>query len=78
MLHTYAFEDTSVGSWMLGLEVVLIDEPRFCCDSGRMCSKLLDIGPRCMAYSETACAGVCFPELRMPQVYETCVLQKEI
>lgn len=78
VMHTYAFEDTTVGAWMLGLEVTISNDHRFCCDSGRPCSKLLDVGPKCVAYLETACSGVCVPDLRMPQIYTTCVEQKEV
>ncbi|KAK9102075.1 hypothetical protein Sjap_019329 [Stephania japonica] len=34
-LHTYAHEDISVGSWMMGLEATYIDDNRFCCSSSR-------------------------------------------
>ncbi|KAH7422245.1 hypothetical protein KP509_13G098900 [Ceratopteris richardii] len=33
LLHSYAHEDISVGSWMLGLDVQHIDEKRVCCGS---------------------------------------------
>ncbi|KAH9302046.1 hypothetical protein KI387_013629, partial [Taxus chinensis] len=32
-LNTYAHEDISVGSWMMGLDAEYIDERRFCCNS---------------------------------------------
>lgn len=32
-LNTYAHEDISVGSWMMGLDAEYIDERRFCCSS---------------------------------------------
>ncbi|KAK9149571.1 hypothetical protein Scep_008328 [Stephania cephalantha] len=34
-LHTYAHEDISVGSWMMGLQATHIDDNRFCCSSSR-------------------------------------------
>lgn len=30
-LKTYAFDDTSVGSWMMGLQATYIDDSRLCC-----------------------------------------------
>ncbi|KAH9311376.1 hypothetical protein KI387_026411, partial [Taxus chinensis] len=33
ILHVYAHEDTSVGSWMLGISVKHIDESQLCCSS---------------------------------------------
>ncbi|KAJ9555146.1 hypothetical protein OSB04_009760 [Centaurea solstitialis] len=34
-LKTYAHEDTSVGSWMMGIQATYIDENRVCCNSFR-------------------------------------------
>lgn len=34
----YANEDVTLGSWLLGLEVVHSDERRFCCDSAARCA----------------------------------------
>lgn len=35
-LQTYAYDDTSVGSWMMGLEATYIDDNRLCCSSSRL------------------------------------------
>ncbi|KAI5082176.1 hypothetical protein GOP47_0001919 [Adiantum capillus-veneris] len=43
LLHAYAHEDISVGSWMIGLDVQHIDERRVCCGSppkGAVCSTI--------------------------------------
>ncbi|KAF6158090.1 hypothetical protein GIB67_014884 [Kingdonia uniflora] len=40
-LKTYSYDDTSVGSWMMGLEAKYIDDDRFCCSistQDKMCS----------------------------------------
>ena len=37
ILHRYANEDVSVGSWLVGLDVTLVDERRFCCDTAERC-----------------------------------------
>lgn len=34
-LKTYAHEDTSVGSWMMGIQATYIDDNRVCCSSSR-------------------------------------------
>ena len=38
ILHRYANEDVSVGSWLVGLDVEHIDERRMCCDSPERCA----------------------------------------
>ena len=37
MLHKYANEDVSVGSWLLGLNVEYVDERRMCCSKVEEC-----------------------------------------
>ncbi|KAJ0794301.1 putative glycosyl transferase, family 31 [Helianthus annuus] len=34
-LKSYAHEDTSIGSWMMGIKATYIDESRVCCSSSR-------------------------------------------
>ncbi|KAJ3695509.1 hypothetical protein LUZ60_000886 [Juncus effusus] len=34
-LQTYAHDDTSVGSWMMGLDTTYVDDDRLCCTSSR-------------------------------------------
>ncbi|CAH2060502.1 unnamed protein product [Thlaspi arvense] len=34
-LKTYAFDDTSIGSWMIGVDATYIDDNRLCCNSIR-------------------------------------------
>ncbi|KAG7567704.1 Glycosyl transferase family 31 [Arabidopsis thaliana x Arabidopsis arenosa] len=34
-LKTYAFDDTSIGSWMIGIQATYIDDNRLCCSSIR-------------------------------------------
>ncbi|XP_078443123.1 hydroxyproline O-galactosyltransferase HPGT3-like [Wolffia australiana] len=42
-LKSYAHDDTSVGSWMIGLDVTYIDDNRLCCDGTRQ-EKLCSLG----------------------------------
>jgi hypothetical protein len=39
-LHDYQNEDVSVGAWMLGLEVELVDDRKLCCgaSTGGICT----------------------------------------
>lgn len=34
-LQTYAHDDTSVGSWMMGIDATYVDDDRLCCGSSR-------------------------------------------
>ncbi|XP_010907015.1 hydroxyproline O-galactosyltransferase HPGT3 [Elaeis guineensis] len=34
-LQTYAHDDTSIGSWMMGLDATYVDDDRLCCSSSR-------------------------------------------
>ncbi|KAB2598732.1 beta-1,3-galactosyltransferase 11 [Pyrus ussuriensis x Pyrus communis] len=41
ILHTYAHDDISVGSWFIGVDVKHVDEAKFCCSSwagGAICA----------------------------------------
>nr|XP_043640146.1 hydroxyproline O-galactosyltransferase HPGT3-like [Erigeron canadensis] len=42
-LKTYAHEDTSVGSWMMGIQATYIDDTRVCCSSSRQ-DKVCSLG----------------------------------
>jgi hypothetical protein len=35
LLKTYAFDDTTIGSWMIGVQATYIDDNRLCCSSTR-------------------------------------------
>lgn len=50
ILHRYANEDVSVGSWLVGLDVTHIDENRFCCDSTAKCRAQVN-GPIIFGYN---------------------------
>ena len=73
VLHTYKFEDTTFGAWMVGLDVQLIEESKFCCDYSRHCGANRREAQLCAAYSDMSCGGVCKPELNLAKTYEQCV-----
>lgn len=37
VLHRFANEDVTFGTWLLGLEIQHVDERRLCCDSEAKC-----------------------------------------
>lgn len=75
ILHRYANEDVSVGTWLLGLDVQHVHERLMCCDSAAMCREQTSPARRCLAYLETACAGVCQAERRLEPIFHACIEQ---
>lgn len=77
VLRSYANEDTTVGAWLLGMDVHFVHEDRFCCTTqgASQCSgerKQGDAG--CLALMDSDCEGLCRPKERMKAVYDVCVL----
>ncbi|KDD74030.1 galactosyltransferase, partial [Helicosporidium sp. ATCC 50920] len=73
LLKKYANEDTSVGAWLLGLNVTLVHEPRLCCSGQKACAGQRDEASLCLAYFEASCAGICNPERRLEPIYRACL-----
>ena len=72
VLQIYANEDTTVGTWMLGLQVTYIDEKLFCCDiSSCNAESKTSHDQKCMAYVEGNCDGVCSSD-GMFTFYKSC------
>jgi hypothetical protein len=70
VLHPYKFEDTTMGAWLVGLKVTYVDDYKFCCSPQDPCRQG---GPRCVAYCDSKCSGVCEPETMMERIYNECV-----
>lgn len=68
ILHKFANEDTSVGAWMLALDVDFIDERRMCCQECRQQSQY----NMCIAVWQWKCNGVCSAETTMPALDAQC------
>ncbi|KAK3276131.1 hypothetical protein CYMTET_15776 [Cymbomonas tetramitiformis] len=68
ILHKFANEDTSVGAWMLALDVDFIDERRMCCQECRQQSQY----NMCIAVWQWKCNGVCSAEATMPAIDAQC------
>ncbi|XP_064976354.1 probable beta-1,3-galactosyltransferase 8 [Musa acuminata AAA Group] len=72
ILHKYANEDVSLGSWLIGLEVEHIDERGMCCGTPPDCEWKIQSGDICIASFDWTCSGVCKPVDRMVEVHTKC------
>uniref|UniRef100_M8C6D6 Hexosyltransferase n=1 Tax=Aegilops tauschii TaxID=37682 RepID=M8C6D6_AEGTA len=59
ILHKYANEDVSLGSWFIGLEVNHIDERNMCCGTPPDCEWKGQAGNICVASFDWSCSGIC-------------------
>lgn len=73
VLHRYANEDVSVGTWMLGLDIQTIHEPLMCCNSLEQCRGQTTPAKRCLAFSDVTCAGICHAEQRLEPLWNACL-----
>lgn len=71
ILHKYANEDVSLGSWLIGLDVVQIDDRRMCC-STLECEGKLQAGAACVASFDRSCSGICSSVERLKGVHKKC------
>ncbi|KAJ4835486.1 putative beta-1,3-galactosyltransferase 8 [Turnera subulata] len=72
ILHRYANEDVSLGSWLIGLEVEHIDERSMCCGTPPDCEWKAQAGNVCVASFDWSCSGICRSVERMKQVHNSC------
>ncbi|KAI3740948.1 hypothetical protein L2E82_31423 [Cichorium intybus] len=71
VLHKYANEDVSLGTWMIGLDVEHIDDRSLCCGTP-VCKWKNLIGHTCVATIDWACSGICDSEERIHDVHKRC------
>lgn len=71
MLHRYANEDVSLGSWFIGLDVEHIDDRRLCCGTTD-CEWKAQAGNACVASFDWSCSGICKSVDRMKDVHRRC------
>lgn len=71
ILHKYANEDVSLGSWFIGLDVEHIDDRRMCCGTPD-CESKLQAGNACVASFDWSCSGVCRSVERLKSVHQKC------
>ncbi|KAJ4889619.1 hypothetical protein Rs2_29367 [Raphanus sativus] len=72
ILHKYANEDVTLGSWLIGLEVEHIDDRNFCCSTHRDCEMKAEAGKVCVASFDWKCSGICKSVDRMLTVHVMC------
>ncbi|WOL20041.1 beta-1,3-galactosyltransferase 7 [Canna indica] len=72
ILHKYANEDVSLGSWFIGLEVEHIDERSMCCGTPPDCEWKAQAGNVCIASFDWSCSGICKSVEKMKDVHEKC------
>lgn len=72
ILHKYANEDVSLGSWFIGLEVEHIDERNMCCGTPPDCELKAQAGNVCIASFDWSCSGICKSVEKMRFVHEKC------
>ncbi|XVF70697.1 hypothetical protein PTKIN_Ptkin11bG0183200 [Pterospermum kingtungense] len=71
VLHKFANEDVSLGSWFIGLDVEHIDDRRLCCGTTD-CEWKAQAGNICVASFDWTCSGICKSVERMKDVHRRC------
>ncbi|KAJ4952056.1 hypothetical protein NE237_028888 [Protea cynaroides] len=72
ILHRYANEDVSLGSWLIGLEVEHVDDHSMCCGTPPDCQWKAQTGDVCVASFDWSCSGICKSVDRMKDIHKTC------
>ncbi|CAN1326715.1 Probable beta-1,3-galactosyltransferase 2 [Linum perenne] len=72
LLHKFANEDVSMGSWILGLDVEHVDERRLCCGTPPDCEMRGRLGTTCAVSFDWKCSGICQSVERMAEVHKRC------
>ncbi|KAG6493354.1 hypothetical protein ZIOFF_048336 [Zingiber officinale] len=72
ILHKYANEDVSLGSWFIGLEVEYIDERNMCCGTPPDCEWKAQAGNVCIASFDWSCSGICKSAEKIKGVHQRC------
>eukprot|EP00250_Pteridium_aquilinum_P015930 c22844_g1_i1 orf=483-1625(-) len=72
ILHKYANEDVSLGSWFIGLDVDHVHDRRMCCGTPPDCEWKLQAGHTCVASYDWACSGICKSAERMRSIHQRC------
>ncbi|KAK9093747.1 hypothetical protein Scep_025216 [Stephania cephalantha] len=72
ILHRYANEDVSLGSWFIGLDVEHVDDRTLCCGTPPDCEWKAQAGNPCAASFDWSCSGICKSVERMDEVHQHC------
>ncbi|CAM6104030.1 unnamed protein product [Calypogeia fissa] len=71
ILHEFANEDVSLGSWLLGLDVEQVDDRTMCCGAPSDCERKAKAGNVCAASFDWTCSGICEVK-QMKDVHQRC------
>ncbi|KAK4274066.1 hypothetical protein QN277_017354 [Acacia crassicarpa] len=72
ILHKFANEDVSLGSWFIGLEVEHIDDRNMCCGTPPDCEWKAQAGNVCVASFDWSCSGICKSVEKIKYVHQKC------
>ncbi|KAF8030388.1 hypothetical protein BT93_E2737 [Corymbia citriodora subsp. variegata] len=72
ILHKFANEDVSLGSWFIGLEVEHIDDRNMCCGTPPDCEWKAQAGNVCIASFDWSCSGICKSVEKIKDVHRRC------
>ncbi|XP_022142101.1 probable beta-1,3-galactosyltransferase 2 isoform X2 [Momordica charantia] len=72
VLHKYANEDVSLGSWFIGLDVEHVDHRKLCCGTPPDCELKAGSGSPCVASFDWRCSGICRSVERIMEVHRRC------
>ncbi|KAI9123607.1 hypothetical protein K1719_004907 [Acacia pycnantha] len=72
VLHKFANEDVSLGSWFIGLDADHIDDRRLCCGTPPDCEWKAQAGNVCVASFDWRCSGICRSVERLMEVHRRC------
>ncbi|XP_049350064.1 probable beta-1,3-galactosyltransferase 2 [Solanum verrucosum] len=72
ILHKYANEDVTLGSWFIGLDVEHIDDRKMCCGTPPDCEWKAQTGNTCVASFDWSCSGICKSVDRIKEVHRRC------
>ncbi|CAN0896989.1 Probable beta-1,3-galactosyltransferase 2 [Linum grandiflorum] len=72
VLHKFANEDVSLGSWFIGLDIEHIDDRRLCCGTPPDCEWKAQAGNVCVASFDWSCSGICRSADRIREVHKRC------
>ncbi|KAI4320503.1 hypothetical protein MLD38_033978 [Melastoma candidum] len=72
ILHNYANEDVSLGSWFIGLEVEHIDDRNMCCGTPPDCQWKAQAGNVCIASFDWSCSGICKSVEKIKDIHARC------
>ncbi|XP_071701089.1 beta-1,3-galactosyltransferase 7-like isoform X2 [Rutidosis leptorrhynchoides] len=72
ILHKYANEDVSLGSWFIGLDVEHIDDHNMCCGTPPDCEWKAEAGNVCIASFDWSCSGICKSVEKLKDVHKRC------